>query len=240
MQWQTVKRLEKYFFEVSFEGDIGPAQMGRTAAKMEGLDQTLHRLQAQATELHVADYRTKLRKHGKEEEDLSLVPGSDRGGQSQVVGSLSTAMPVQAQKLVAERVALPREIPEFDPTPLFDEPHRTVYQDPISLATDPACASEPPRVKVHANRAAALAFVEKLDSHHRLRLAKKSEIRSTHLCGAFALCKDAVQDRLILDARPANELENTLTDWVSTLGSVQAILQLELPDGMEFRFCGTY
>lgn len=70
MQWQTVKRLEKYFFEVSFEGDIGPAQMGRTAAKMEGLDQTLHRLQAQATELHVADYRTKLRKHGKEKKKI--------------------------------------------------------------------------------------------------------------------------------------------------------------------------
>lgn len=68
-----------------------------------------------------------------------------------------------------------------------------------------------------------MAFVEKLDQHHLLRLAEKEEVRLSHLCGAFALTKDADFDRLILDARPPNDLGDTLTDWVQTLGAIQPI-----------------
>ena len=148
-------------------------------------------------------------------------------------------MTVQAKELQASRIAMPKNAPEFDPGPLLDEPHRTVYTDPVSLARPVLEARMPPRIRVHATPIEALAFVEKLDQHHRLRLAEKEEIRPSHLCGAFALTKDAEFDRLILDARPPNDLESTLNDWVQTLGAIQPVLQIELSPEEDLRFSGT-
>ena len=237
-QQKVVGNLEKFFREVSFDGDIGPAEMGRTAAKLESLDILLFSLQGQASRLHAGDYRTKMRLDElPRKEPMRL--GRREGDLGEVVGSMSTAMPVQAKELQASRIALPSSPPEFDPRPLLLEPHHTVYVDPVSLAKPVAEANQPPRVRVHASRQEAVAFVEKLDRHHRLRLAGKNEVRASHLCGAFALTKDAELDRLILDARPPNDLEHTLNDWVQTLGAVQALLQIELSPEEELRFSGT-
>jgi hypothetical protein len=237
-QQMVVGNLEKFFREVSFDGDIGPAEMGRTAAKLESLDTLLFSLQDQASRLHAGDYRTKMRLDElPRKEPMRL--GRREGDLGEVVGSMSTAMPVQAKELQAARIALPSNPPEFDPRPLLLEPHHTVYVDPVSLAKPVGEANQPPRVRVHAGRQEAVAFVEKLDRHHRLRLAGKNEVRASHLCGAFALTKDAELDRLILDARPPNDLEHTLTDWVQTLGAVQALLQIELSPEEELRFSGT-
>lgn len=234
----VVSKLEMYYREVSFDGDIGPAEMGRTAAKLESLDTLLTSLQDQASRLHAGDYRTKMRLDELPRKEPLRV-GRREGDLGEVVGSMSTAMPVQAKELVASRIAIPSRPPEFDPRPLLHEPHHTVYVDPVSLAKPVNEASQPPRVRVHAGRKEAVAFVEKLDQHHRLRLAEKDEVRASHLCGAFALTKDADLDRLILDARPPNDLEPTLTDWVRTLGAVQSLLQIELSPAEELRFSGT-
>ena len=47
-QQLVVSKLEMYFGEVSFDGDIGLAEMGRTAAKLASLDAPLTSLQDQA------------------------------------------------------------------------------------------------------------------------------------------------------------------------------------------------
>lgn len=234
----AVSKLEIFFREVSFDGEIGPEEMGRTAAKIESLDSLLFSLQEQASRLHVGDYRTKLRSEVCERQK-PLRPGRLDGDHGEVVSTMSSAMIAQAKELTAARIAMPSSMPEFDPYTLLEEPHKTVYEDPVSRARPPDTAGQAPRVRVHASRDEALAFVEKLDQHHRLRLAKKEEIRPTHLCGAFALTKDKDLDRLILDARPPNALEDTLTDWVQTLGAVPPLLQLEVPPGRELRFSGT-
>ena len=98
---------------------------------------------------------------------------------------------------------------------------------------------KPPRVQVRASRSSALALLRFLDDHHRLRIVPKSKVRVSHTCGAFALPKDGEKDRLIVDARPANELEDTLRDWCATLGSVQALCQLELKPFHKMVFSGT-
>ena len=64
-------------------------------------------------------------------------------------------------------------------------------------------------------------------------------MRQTHLCGAFSLVKDEQKDRLILDARAPNELEETLKEWCQTLGSVSAICQIELPADRKIILSGT-
>ena len=78
-----------------------------------------------------------------------------------------------------------------------------------------------------------------LDDHHRLRVVPKSRIRESHACGAFALPKDEQKDPLIVDGRPANELEETLRSWCATLGSVQALCQLEMLPSHRLVFSGT-
>ena len=103
-----------------------------------------------------------------------------------------------------------------------------MYEDPISLANDYDLDLAVPRVRVHGPSAQTWGFVKLLDSHHRLHLVPKKKVRPNLLCGAFALGKDAELDRLILDARPPNTVEPTRTEWVKTLGSVQALLQIEM------------
>lgn len=48
VQWKIVRRLESFFDEVEKVGVVGPEQMGRSAAKVEGLENLLFDLQSQA------------------------------------------------------------------------------------------------------------------------------------------------------------------------------------------------
>lgn len=78
-----------------------------------------------------------------------------------------------------------------------------------------------------------------LDRHHRLVLASEKNVRRGLLCGAFSLIKDAEKDRLIVDARRPNYVEPTLSDWCRTLGSISALIQLEIPQGKNLYMSGT-
>lgn len=84
-----------------------------------------------------------------------------------------------------------------------------------------------------------MALLKKVDETGSVKLAQPQEVRETHLCGAFALVKDATQDRLILDARPPNEKEQTLDSWCKTLASSHTLALQELDDGKNMYFSGT-
>ena len=79
----------------------------------------------------------------------------------------------------------------------------------------------PPRVRIHASREQAFELLKFLYRHQRLRLIPEEKIRKQFLCGAFGLVKDERKDRLILDARLPNLLENTLNSWTKNFGSNQ-------------------
>ena len=51
-----VHRLQRVISELSEAGDIGPAEMGRSAVKNESLDAVLHDLQIQAARLAKDSY----------------------------------------------------------------------------------------------------------------------------------------------------------------------------------------
>ena len=126
----------------------------------------------------------------------------------EVVGRLPIQVPSLAKQVDPARLSLPEGRPEFDAGPLLQEPHRTVFEDPISAARKPGLATDrPPRVRVHASKEQAIGLLQSLDRGGRLRLGPKEKIRSSYLCGCFALVKDSEKDRMILDARPPNELE---------------------------------
>lgn len=153
---------------------------------------------------------------------------------------MPSGTPVLAKEVDSNRLSFPKEKPEFNPTDLFDEPHKTVFLDPIKLARKPDVETfHPPKVQLRATHAKAVELLHFLDQHHRLRIAPEHKVRKEYCCGAFALVKDSAKDRLILDARPPNILEDTLTDWCSTLASVQALAQQELLPGFNMYFNGT-
>ena len=240
-QMKVVHRLESFVVDISGCGIVGPAEMGRSAAKMEGLDSILRSLHESTLDsMPAAAYaKTSAAARGVSSSS-SLRSGSDALAVGEVIGSMHQGTPVVAKEVEPERLSLPKERPAFDPTPFLEEPHLSVYKDPIASAVAPACSLEsPPRVRVHTKKGKQLEFLRFLDSHHRLALATEAEVRATHLCGAFALIKDTEKDRLILDARAPNLLEETLHAWCSTLGASQSLAQLELRDGCNMLFSGT-
>ena len=118
--------------------------------------------------------------------------------------------------------------------------HRDVFLDPVAQAEPvDSFADRPPKVRVHASRQQVRELLHRLDASGRVVLAKPEEVRETHLCGAFALVKDAVQDRLILDARPPNSKESTLDTWCKTLASCHTLALQELEPGKNMYFSGT-
>ena len=127
------------------------------------------------------------------------------------------------------RISLPTSRPAFDPSDLLTQPHLQVYNDPISTARAPdPSVDRPPRVRVHGSKQKAMGLLRLLDDRNSLRLAPGKKIRQSHLCGCFSLVKDVEKDRMILDARPPNELETTLQSWCKTLGSLQSISQFSV------------
>eukprot|EP00438_Fugacium_kawagutii_P014015 Skav204090 [mRNA] locus=scaffold3129:371114:378324:+ [translate_table: standard] len=236
-QKAVVRRFERLLQELAETGDFGPSSMGRSAAKMENLDAILLALQEDAQMVSSGyEHRAAAQKFSS----ARLHVGCDEECDATWIGTLKNGAPQLAKSVEPSRLSFPKDAPTFDPTKYFDEPHKTVYQDPISVAMSPEeCLVEPPRVRIHASRPEALELLRFLDEHHRLKLVPEKKIRKGFLCGAFCLVKDEKKDRLILDARPPNMLEETLRSWSKTLGSISAVLQLELLPDHKLSMSGT-
>ena len=83
-------------------------------------------------------------------------------------------------------------------------------------------------MQVRGRRSEIMGLFRKLDQTNRLALFAEDEVRMPYRSGLFALMKDLEKDRLILDARPANQLEPGLTKWTATMGSIVPLLNLRL------------
>lgn len=236
-QWKVVRRFERLMVEVQHTRTVTFREMGRSAAKVESLDNTLCQLHEAAAALCTDGY-DQVRRHVKLSSSFSLL-GHELGEPGEVVGHMPQSASIIAKKVEVSRLSFPAGRPEFDPTTLFSEPHSTVYRDPISLAMLASEAEEPPKVRVHGSFDEAMALFKFLDHHQRLRLAPATQVRKSHLCGAFALVKDSLKDRLIVDARPPNSLEQTLRTYTQTLGAVSALLQIELEPANRLMLHGT-
>ena len=78
-QWGVVQRLESFLCSLEEVGDVGPAEMGRSAAKNEGLDVLLHDLQVQAAQLLTTSYTARPAGVLPEVSFLPDVPDGDGG-----------------------------------------------------------------------------------------------------------------------------------------------------------------
>ena len=126
--------------------------------------------------------------------------------------------------------------PTFDPCPFLDPDNQMTFQKPLDFASPPDLDEfRPPRVRVRVEGRDRIALLEKLDSCKRLALFPLRRVRQGFLNGMFAVPKDSERDRMVLDARPPNLLEDNSDPWLGTLGSLSQLNHFFLEEHEEAR-----
>ena len=138
---------------------------------------------------------------------------------------------VVAKNLEAHRLTMGGR-PSFDPLPHLDPEAKAHYQNPFDWMIEPDAVEEPlPRPKVRATRAEKHQVLQLLDSTDRLRFVPASSVDPRFANGLFAIIKDQVKDRMILDARCPNLQESSTGRWLRTMATAASLLNLTLaPD----------
>ena len=87
---------------------------------------------------------------------------------------------------------------------------------------------EVPKVKVFADPFNKVQVFKKLAMSGRLVPIPIASKRATFFSGLFAVTKDLHRDRMVLDGRPANLLEEPQNLWSQTMASPTALTMLWL------------
>ena len=158
----------------------------------------------------------------------------------QVVGTLPGKPDIAAMPIVADRVKLPAT-PAFVASPFMDRTTAEFFENPLHHARVPDPFAEQPHfVKILADSRQKLLLLQALARSGRLEPLKAvPQERAAWGAGLFAVAKDGARDRLVLDARPANELEDFPGRWVHTLASAACLAGLTLGPGEILIMCGT-
>ena len=147
---------------------------------------------------------------------------------------LTTFKPVDPARLTFSGNA------SFDPRPFLDPICRELYERPLENRLEPGhCAERPPRVRVHCSLASKIKLFELLDASGRLDLHPRAAVTPGFGNGLFAVTKDLTKDRLVLDARPANLLEQPPGRWIGTLAGGEALVKLQLREGEVLKCSGS-
>ena len=220
-----VSRLRKLMREWYESGPVTASDMGRSASKVEHLETSLSTLTTAALALVAS---------GGSGNKATVVDNSAKGTRSPtLLRDISVAKDIQSDRLQF------RGVPTFDPSSLLDDDTEKMYTKPFDCALDPmAAAVDPPHVQVRGNRSEILDLFKKLDATGRLALFEPHEVRMQHRAGWFCLAKDLTRDRLILDSRPANQLEAGITTWTSSMASITPLLDVFIPPGHTARCAG--
>ena len=184
-------------------GPFGPEELGRSAPKFESLYDMLHACQ---------------------EEYGRFPPGADL---EEAVFSFS--LPCHVLPVEPDRLNFVGR-PSFDPRPYLDTANRQTYEDPLRFAEPLTEETRLPHVAVQANKDQARRLLKLLDSSGRLELFAREEVRPGVRSGLFSVPKDGQRDRMVLDARPPNALESSESRWIKSLGTLEQIQFMHLPD----------
>ena len=121
--------------------------------------------------------------------------------------------------------------PAFDPRRFFDSSTRSLYEHPLSKGLDPAYAPKPPKVQVRASPKARLLLFRKMAESGLLQPLSPGSFVEEYRNGLFAVPKDSVKDRMVLDGRPANLLDRGQNRWCYGMASAASLAGIVLePD----------
>ena len=217
-QWAIVGTLERNTEAWNSQPLVGPADMGRSAAKVESCEEILRALEVRAASVAST---TDRRPTGAAQAEFLA---------SESYGTLGIEPCVLAQPIKADRLRFLGR-PEFDPMPFLDKGSREVYQHPLRFARELPPEEQVPRTQVRCSRSEALKLLHVLDASGRLALRPASATRPRLYNGLFAIAKDLERDRMILDARGPNQVESTEQPWLRSMASVEQLQWLAAESG---------
>ncbi|CAE7216755.1 unnamed protein product [Symbiodinium sp. CCMP2456] len=233
-QWKAVRGLRHLVFGSFFPLHYEPSDYGRIGHKVEGQDKVLQALGRAAASVcnSLGGYLPR---------SFTSVPGPfSPAPPADVVGLLPGKPDVAALPITAARVKLPAR-PEFDPVPYMDSTTKEFFLEPLRHARIPEPGvDKPPFVKILADSTQKLQLLQNLARSGRLEpLTSVPPERLDWGAGLFCVAKSEVKDRLILDARPANALEDFPGRWVHTLASAACLGGIVLKEGEVLLMAGT-
>ena len=118
----------------------------------------------------------------------------------------------------------------------MDDDNGATFSRPLDFARPPVLEDVgPPRVRVRMAQKDRVKFLELLDSCGRLALLPSKFARQGFENGLFVVPKDEARDRMVLDARPANCLEDPEKRWIRSLASVSQLLHFFVEPYEEIR-----
>ncbi|CAE7221711.1 unnamed protein product [Symbiodinium sp. CCMP2592] len=213
-QWAVVRTLGRGITAWNSQPVVGPEEMGRSAAKVESCERMLDELSRWSAA------EGSLRPDALSSPDSDWLP-------SKVCGKLSLEAASLAQPVDASRLHFVGT-PSFDPAPYLDSSSRAVYERPLEFARSVPQEEPVPRVQVKCSRAGALRLMEVLDACDRLSLLPSSRVRARLVNGLFTVPKSLTRDRMVLDARAANQAEEPHQPWIRSLASLEQLQWLHL------------
>ena len=222
-QWAVVHRLRPLIDGWNKAGTIGPADMGRSAPKVESIEAELRRLEEVAGQARIGLEGYWANRGKKEQSETGFA-----GHPGEVVGQLGGKLEHVAKDVEPDRLKF-HGTPSFNPEPYLDYMNRRTYVSPLDYAEalDP---DDPrlPAVKIRCKKKDRLKIIEKLDSVDRLALLPARAVRRGFENGLFSLVKDNERDRMILDARRPNFCEKSEERWIYSLGGIQQLQHIFL------------
>ena len=212
VQSEVVSRFEKIFAAWSISSPVTAADMGRSAGKVETMEKQIAQITLAALNLRRNSYGTA--KHRR-----------DQSAEQAKAPSLTIAKDVEASRLSLSGR------PSFDPTNFLPASTEAWYSRPLDLALPlEDYLDELPHVQVKGSRAEVLKLLHSLDNSFRLAIFPEQDSRTGVRSGMFALMKSLDKDRLILDCRPANCLEEPISDYTQCMAAATPILDIVLAD----------
>ena len=203
-QWRRLELLRPAVQRWNSVPTVGPSEMGRAAAKYEGLEDLLASV-----------------KRGMEgaREKMSSRSGTVR---------LKLQQPLHALAVDCDRIKFVG-VPTFEPRPFLDNVSRRIYEAPLAFRKEVPPEVSVPRVQVRTAPGKRLGLLQALDRSSRLSLIPSSEVKTPYRNGLFAVAKDEARDRLVLDARAANLAEGGVDPWIQSLGSLGQLQHIYVP-----------
>ena len=240
-QWDMVCRLERLVDHFLLADDVSSCTLGRSSEKFRGLLQAAKELPVcQEVDLFrfAKSVASGLNPYGPTEpSDSSHQPPKSSDDsvptksehQCYPGKKVSSEVVVNAKPVIANRIKWEHS-PQFDPVPFFrDDIVKRAFLDPDSVKLPSHLWTRKPKGKVHCSKAELLQLASKWDSKGACRIFRIDEVNLEETVGMFAVAKDEVYDRLILNLQLVNGRMQSFSHYTKELapGSMFSLLHLQ-------------
>ena len=229
-QWKMICRFERLIDYYLRPGSMTSQSLGRCSEKFANLMRAAQELPAcQEVDLFdvvssIAHDLDSYSSKPSRESQTNCEPHADRVTTAKCDLPKSTAKPVVATRIKWEHS------PQFDPVPFFTDPIvREAFVDPSRVRIPSEQWPHIPRGKVHCSREELISLATKWDSKHACKIFRVDEINFDESVGLFAVPKDDVYDRLILNPQTANSRMQKFSHFTKELapGAMFALILLQ-------------